>query len=162
MHRFVTIILIAAGVVTASSSGASTAGETVRQTQVERNGASVMPFSMDATMHHFVPTPVGGVQTVLVHNGDGRQVALVRGHLRKEAAAFAEGVFTDPASIHGGGMPGLKAMRAGSRRIAIGYADVPNGGKITYSTRDHALVAAIHTWFEAQVADHGAHATMKM
>jgi hypothetical protein len=153
-------MLIAVGV--AAATCASIAGETARQTQVERNGASVMPFSMDATMHHFAPTPAGGVQTVLVHNGDRRQVALVRGHLRKEAAAFAKGVFTDPASIHGSGMPGLKAMRAGSRRIAIRYADVPNGGKITYSTRDHALVAAIHAWFEAQVADHGAHATMKM
>lgn len=159
-RRLVAAVLVAAGF--GATSSAAIAGETPRQTQIERNGASVMPFSMDATMHHFAPTRAGGVQTVLVRNGDGRQVALVRGHLRKEAAAFARGDFDDPASIHGADMPGLKAMRAGSGRIAFRYYDVSNGGKITYSTRDQALVSAIHAWFKAQVDDHGAHATMKM
>jgi hypothetical protein len=143
-------------------SSAASAADAPRRAQVERNSEKVMPFSMDATMHHFDPTPTGGVQRVLVRNDDPRQVALVRSHLRKEAAAFARGDFADPASIHGGDMPGLKTLRAGSKRIAVRYADVPNGASITYATRDPALVAAIHAWFDAQVSDHGAHATMKM
>jgi len=138
------------------------AGDTPRQTQVERNSERVMPFSMEATMHHFDPTPDGGVQTVVTHDGDAKQVALVRSHLRKEAAAFARGDFNDPASIHGGDMPGLWIMHAGAKRIDVRYADVPNGAKIVYATKDPKLVAAIHTWFKAQVSDHGAHATMKM
>nr|MDP9106154.1 aspartate carbamoyltransferase [Candidatus Eremiobacteraeota bacterium] len=112
--------------------------------------------------HVFVPTPSGGVQTVLVHDGNAKQVALVRSHLRKEATAFARGDFADPASIHGGDMPGLKAMHAGSARISVRYADVPNGARITYATADPELVSAIHAWFKAQVSDHGPHATMKM
>jgi hypothetical protein len=138
------------------------ADDTTRQSQVERNSERVMPFSMDATMHHFEPTADGGVQTVLVHDGDAKQVALVRSHLRKEAAAFAHGDFNDPASIHGGDMPGLRTMHAGAKRIGVRYADLPNGAKIVYATKDPKLVAAIHTWFKAQVSDHGAHATMKM
>ena len=138
------------------------AGDTPRQTQVERNSERVMPFSMDATMHHFEPTADGGVQTVVAHDGDAKQVALVRSHLRKEAAAFARGDFNDPASIHGGEMPGLRTLHAGAKRIGVRYAEVPNGAKIVYSTKDPKLVAAIHTWFTAQVSDHGAHATMKM
>ncbi|MDB5068956.1 MAG: putative secreted protein [Candidatus Eremiobacteraeota bacterium] len=133
-----------------------------RKVQVERNSERVMPFSMDATMHRFVPTPGGGVQTVTVHDGDRKQVSLVRSHLRKEASAFAHGDFGDPASIHGGAMPGLRALHAGAKRIAIRYADVPNGASISYATRDPALVSALHAWFKAQVGDHGAHATMKM
>jgi hypothetical protein len=136
--------------------------ETPRQVKVERNSEHVMPFSMDATMHSFVPTPNGGVQTVLVHNGDAKQVLLVRSHLKKEAQAFARGDFTDPASIHGGTMPGLQAMHAGATRISVRYAAVPNGAAITYASDDPALVSAIHAWFKAQVSDHGAHATMKM
>jgi hypothetical protein len=133
-----------------------------RQTKVEHNSEQVMPFSMDATMHRFVPTPAGGVQTVLVHDGDPRQVRLVRSHLRKEADAFARGDFADPASIHGGAMPGLQAMHAGAKRIHVRYADVRNGAAITYATADPALVTAIHAWFHAQVSDHGKHATMTM
>jgi hypothetical protein len=120
-----------------------------------------MPFSMEATMHTFVPTPSGGVQTVMVHNGDAKQVVLVRSHLRKEAAAFAHGDFTDPASIHGGRMPGLQAMHTGAKRISVRYSEVQNGAAITFATNEPALVSAIHAWFNAQVSDHGAHATVK-
>ena len=159
-YRLGAAMLVAVGFAAATTT--SLAGQTPRQTQVERNGTNVMPFSIAATMHHFMPTSTGGVQTVLVHDGDRRQVALVRGHLRKEAAAFTKGDFSDPATIHGADMPGLKAMRSGSSRIAIRYDDVANGARITYSTRDHALVSAIHVWFRAQTDDHGAHAIMKM
>jgi len=137
-------------------------GDEERQTQVEHKSENVMPFSMQTSKHVFVPTPSGGMQTVIVHDGDAKQVALVRSHLRKEAAAFARGDFADPASIHGADMPGLKALHAGSARVSVRYADVPNGARITYATTDLALVAAIHAWFKAQVSDHGAHATMRM
>ena len=121
-----------------------------------------MPFSLEGSMHTFAPTPAGGVQTIRVHNGDAKQVQLVRSHLRKEAAAFTRGDYADPASIHGGTMPGLQALHAGAKRISVRYADVPNGASITYSTGDPRLVSAVHAWFKAQVNDHGAHATMKM
>jgi len=150
-----------AGAIAALTSTAL-AFDSPRQTKVEHNSERVMPFSMDATMHRFVPTPSGGVQTVLVHDGDPKQVVLVRSHLRKEADAFARGDFADPASIHGGAMPGLHAMQAGAKRIRVRYADVRNGAAITYATADPALVAAIHAWFHAQVSDHGKHATMTM
>ncbi len=140
----------------------SVAADASRQTQVERNSDKVMPFSMRSSKHVFAPTSTGGVQTVLVPSGNRVQVGLVRSHLRKEAAAFARGDFADPASIHGGDMPGLHAMHAGSKRITIRYADVPNGATITYTTADPALVSALHAWFRAQVNDHGPHAAMKM
>jgi len=154
-------ILIATAAVIAMMRG-TLATETPRQAQVEHTSVRVMPFSLNATMHRFVPTPAGGVQTVFAHDGDPRQIALVRAHLRKEANAFARGDFTDPATIHGGGMPGLQAMHAGAKRIRVRYAEVRNGASITYATADPALVAAIHAWFHAQVADHGKHATMTM
>ena len=158
-HRLAAVVIALA---VAAASSAATAADAPRQTQVEHNSEKVMPFGMATSKHVFVPTPSGGVQTVLVHDGDTKQVGLVRSHLRKEAAAFARGDFADPASIHGGDMPGLKAMHAGFARISIRYADVSNGARITYATADPALVAAIHAWFKAQVSDHGPHATMKM
>lgn len=161
MRTDVVKAVLAAALLIALSSPASAADDR-RKAQVERNSERVMPFSMDATLHRFDPTPAGGVQTVTVHDGDRKQVLLVRSHLRKEASAFARGDFADPASIHGGTMPGLRALHDGAKRIAVRYADVPNGASITYATGDRALVSAIHAWFKAQVGDHGAHATMKM
>jgi hypothetical protein len=130
------------------------------QAQVEQHSKEVMPFDLNRTMHIFTPTNNGGVQTVMVHDGDPQQIALVRSHLRKEARAFAHGDFADPAAIHGNNMPGLSQLRAGAKRIAISYGAMANGASITYRTSDPSLIAAIHRWFAAQVHDHGAHAMM--
>jgi hypothetical protein len=130
------------------------------EAMVEHGSEMVMPFDMNRTMHIFKPTPDGGVQTVMVHDGDPKQIALVRSHLRKEANAFARGDFSDPAKIHGTDMPGLAQLRAGASRMTVGYADTADGGSIHYKTADRRLVAAIHEWFNAQVKDHGRHARM--
>ncbi|MDQ6925095.1 MAG: aspartate carbamoyltransferase [Candidatus Eremiobacteraeota bacterium] len=158
-NRFASALL--AAVVSTTSTGAM-AADTTRQAQVEHNSEKVMPFSMQSSQHVFVPNPTGGVQTVLVPGGNRKQIRLVRSHLQKEAAAFARGDFTDPASIHGGDMPGIRRMHAGSNHIKVRYAEVLNGASITYTTIDPELVSALHAWFKAQVNDHGAHAAMKM
>ncbi len=86
------------------------------------------------------------------------QVALIREHLKKEAAAFRRGDLSDPSQIHGEQMPGLNELEAGAKEIDIRYSDLPNGAKIEYETSDPALVAALHDWFDAQLSDHGDHA----
>lgn len=136
----------------------STASE--RAAMVERGSTEVMPFDLNRTMHMFEPTPDGGLQTVMVHDGDPRQIALVRAHLRKEAAAFARGDFSDPARIHGMTMPGLSQLRSGASRISVRYLRTTNGASISYKTSDLQLVAAVNGWFAAQVKDHGPHAMM--
>ena len=130
------------------------------QAMVEDRSKLVMPFDLDRTMHIFHPTSDGGVQSVRVDDGEPKQIALVRSHLRKEALAFARGNYTDPAEIHGMAMPGLAELRAGAHRVAVTYAPEPNGASIRYATADPTLIAAIHRWFAAQIRDHGAHAMM--
>jgi hypothetical protein len=130
------------------------------EAMVERGSKLVMPFDLNRTMHIFEPMPDGGLQTVMVHDGDPQQIGLVRSHLRKEATAFARGDFSDPATIHGMNMPGLAQLRAGARRIAVSYLPTTSGASIRYKTSDPRLVAALHEWFGAQVKDHGAHAMM--
>lgn len=122
-------------------------------------GASVMPFDIGRTVHVFTPDPGGGVQSVLSRDGDPAQVALIRSHLRKEAVAFARGDYADPAAIHGADMPGLKELQAGATRVRVAYEPVPGGARLRFSSRDPALVAALHRWFAAQLSDHGADAT---
>jgi hypothetical protein len=119
-----------------------------------------MPFDLNQTMHIFTPTSDGGVQVIMVHDREAGLVANVRSHLRKEAAAFARGDYSDPAEIHGHDMPGLAQLQAGAKRMTVTYAARPDGASIRYRTADARLVAALHRWFAAQVSDHGAHAMM--
>ena len=152
-YNLLTAILVMAG---SQYAFADTGNQ--HQATVEKQSERVMPFKMDESMHVFSLSVSGGTQTVLVHGGDARQVALVRAHLRKEAAAFARGDFADPASIHGGRMPGLRVMHERASEIRVRYSDVPRGARIAYAAQAPAVIAAIHAWFEAQVHDHGSHA----
>ena len=119
-----------------------------------------MPFDLNRTMHLFTPSADGGIQIIMVHDGDAALIAGVRAHLRKEATAFARGDYSDPARIHGRGMPGLMQLQAGAKRIAVTYAARRDGASIRFRTADPKLIAALHRWFAAQVHDHGAHAMM--
>ena len=57
-------------------------------------------------------------------------------------------------------MPGIDGLRAGAAegRRAITYSALTNGARLTYSTSDGGLVYVLHTWFDAQLMDHGSHA----
>jgi hypothetical protein len=131
-----------------------------RQAEVAERGASVMPFDLERTTHRFDKTDGGGVQTVVADDpGDTAQITLIQQHLTAEVDRFRRGDFADPARIHGDRMPGLAALRAHAGRVTIDYTPTADGGRATYATADATLRDALHQWFDAQVSDHGGHAT---
>lgn len=133
-------------------------GDRERQAAVAERGAEVMPFDLDRTSHVFTPGASGGVQEVVADDpADAEQIRLIREHVRKEAGRFARGDFDDPATLHGDDMPGLATLRAEYAKMTAGYAEVPDGAKITYVSRDPGVIKALHDWFEAQLGDHGDH-----
>ena len=122
----------------------------------------VMPFDLSATLHIFEDTATGGVQRVVANDpGDTENIGLIREHLRAEAELFARGDFGDPSFLHGADMPGLAELEAAGEAglLEVSYQDLPVGGQITYSSDDLPTVIALHLWFQAQVIDHGEHAT---
>jgi hypothetical protein len=120
-----------------------------------QRAAQVMPFDLNATTHTFTKTGTGGVEKVVANRStDQRNISLIRQHLSMEAGKFAQGDYSDPATIHGTGMPGLQELRAAGTRVRIDYAEVPAGATITYSATDPVLVAALHSWFDAQSSQH--------
>ena len=137
--------------------GSARAADADRQAEVARRGAAVMPFDLKATTHVFTKTARGGTQQVLARDpADRAQVRLARKHLKALRGQFMKGDFSDPERIHGVDMPGLAELRAAPRRsVHVGYAEVPGGAALTYTTYDTALAAALHRWFDAQLADHG-------
>jgi hypothetical protein len=132
------------------------------QTKLERvhNMAhSVMPFDMAKTMHIFKMTESGGVQMVVVKDlGYVNQIKLIQHHLHMESEKFQHGDYSDPASLHGADMPGLKELEIGASSIKVSYTALPNGAEITFETSDLHLLTALHRCFGAQLSEHGADA----
>ena len=123
---------------------------------------AVMPFDLKATLHIFEDTATGGVQRVVANDAsDSETVALIRAHLKEEAEMFAQGKFDDPSYLHGEAMPGLADLKAAGARglLEVSYSDLSDGGQISYASTDLSVVIALHLWFQAQVVDHGEHAT---
>lgn len=148
------VVVVGTLVVLAGGSGAGD-----RQAEVAARGATVMPFDLDRTTHVFTPLAGGGVQEVHADPPvDGEQVRLIREHLLEERDRFAAGDFDDPAAIHGDDMPGLAVLRARYAQVDVRYVELPDGARLVYETDEPAVIAALHDWFDAQVADHGAHA----
>ena len=129
------------------------------QERVHQMSHSVMPFDMSKTLHIFRMTESGGIQRVVARNpSDTDQVVLIRQHLKHEAERFQRGDYSDPATLHGSDMPGLKDLQAGASRIDVSYAELPAGAAITFHTTELHLLTAIHRWFGAQLSEHGADA----
>ncbi len=151
---FVALLLLAGGI--AAFMFYHYSALTQRQTMIHEKGQNVMPFDLSQTTHIFKKTDNGGVQQVVVKDDkDTQQISLIRMHLQMEAGLFQKGDFQDPAKLHGISMPGLQALSNGASQMKIVYTDLSNGGQITYTTNNKDLVNNIHTWFDAQVSDHG-------
>jgi hypothetical protein len=157
-----TILLAVCGLSTGMAMiGCSVRGNNTRSALVEQHSMQVMPFDMNKTIHVFRKSPSGGVETVIVRDpSDAADIVSIRAHLQKESKLFAAGDFSDPAYIHGSDMPGLQRLSAGAGRLEVRYNALPSGARIAFATKDPTLVSAVHAWFDSQVKDHGAHATM--
>ena len=131
-----------------------------RQEEVALRGAEVMPFDLEQTLHVFEKLDNGGLQRVVVKEPSNKeQISLIQRHLKEEAEKFRRGDFSDPARIHGQDMPGLAELKSGAGKIEVAYTPLPDGAQIRYTTKEPALVMALHHWFDAQVSDHGRHAS---
>jgi hypothetical protein len=139
--------------------GCAVAFAQTKQEHVHHMGHGVMPFDLSKTTHIFRMTDSGGVERVIAKDSkDKDQIKLIQQHLQHEAQSFARGDYSDPASLHGANMPGLKDLQAGAAKIKVSYSALPNGAEITFETHDVHLLTAIHRWFGAQLSEHGADA----
>lgn len=129
------------------------------QEHVHQMSHSVMAFAMSETVHIFKMTESGGVLRVIAKDaGATDQITLIQQHLKHESMRFQHGNYSDPATLHGANMPGLKDLQAGASDIKILYAELSAGAEITFETTDLHLLTAIHRWFGAQLSEHGADA----
>ena len=131
-----------------------------RQEEVAARGAQVMPFDLEKTVHFFEKLDDGGLQKVVVKDlSNKEQISLIQAHLKEESERFPRGDFSDPAKIHGQDMQGLTELKSCAGNIEVVYTPLPDGAEIRSTTKDPALLMAIHHWFDAQLSDHGRHAS---
>ncbi len=136
--------------------------QTSTETDFAEREQKVMPFDLSATTHIFQDTKTGGIQKVIAKNPtDNENIKLIQSHLKEEADLFALGEFNDPSYLHGETMPGLADLKVAGQQglLKVSYADLEDGAQIIYTATDLSVVIALHLWFQAQVIDHGAHAT---
>jgi hypothetical protein len=151
----VVAVAVVAGAVLAIAITRSSGGSTAREDDMSQTAAAIMPFDLEATTHTFTKSAAGGIQEVVANDhSDARNIELIRSHLAVEAQEFRKGNFSDPAKIHGMDMPGTKELEAGAARVEVQYEPIDAGGRITYSSSDPTLIAALHSWFDRQRTDH--------
>ena len=129
-----------------------------RQRSVAEVGATVMPFDLENSTHVFTKNTSGGLQKVMSDSNNPDQISLIRQHLSQEATKFSQGDFHDPEMIHGGDMAGLHELVTGFEQVSFEYSEIASGAQILYTSKEPSLVTAIHSWFDAQLEDHGDHA----
>lgn len=157
MNRSGSGFLIAIAVVVLSN-GSAVFAQTPQE-HVHMMSHTVMPFDLSKTVHIFEMTESGGIEKVLIRKPVyADQLPLIRQHLKHEAEKFQRGDYSDPAGLHGAGMPGLKELEVNASLIDVSYAELPDGAQITFKTGNLHVLTAIHRWFGAQLSEHGADA----
>ncbi len=125
------------------------------QADVERHGDEAMGFPHDSTTHHFRILPDGGVIEVMVNdNKDAQNIQAIRTHLTHIATMFSNGDFSIPMFVHSQVPPGTTEMKEKRSEIAYSFEELPTGGRVRISTKDHDALNAIHDFLNFQIEDH--------
>lgn len=133
-----------------------------RQEMIHSRSHMVMPFDMNKVTHYFIKTNNGGILRIKAKDPtDTLQISLIRKHLHKEGILFSKADFKDPKTLHGMHMPGLKTLSGAKGKFTVDYKQLPDGAKLTFASKDAAVIDALHVWFDAQLRDHGSDAKSK-
>ena len=158
MRALVVVVLAAAGAAAAQAQDHGACpmmAKAGHQAQVDGRHEHHTGIPTEGTQHHFLITDDGGSIRLGVTDSTATQAReQVRTHLQAITRAFAAGDFSLPMRIHDQVPPGVKVMKARRDRIRYAYADSPEGGVVTLSTRDPESLAAIHAFLRFQIEDH--------
>jgi hypothetical protein len=128
----------------------------MRREMIHSRSSMVMPFNMNKVTHYFIKTKDGGTLMIKAKNGhDTVQINLIRKHLKKEHVLFSNADFRDPMTLHGVKMPGLKVLTSSKGKFKVVYKKLSDGAELILTSADLNVIKALHTWFNAQLKDHG-------
>ena len=126
-----------------------------RDAELKKRGDAAMGFDQDATTHHFLITPDGGVIQVTINDANDRANRdAIRAHLKKVAADFAAGVFDAPLATHAELPPGAATMQRRRGAIAYRYEELGDGARVSIVTTDPEALAAVRDFLRYQIREH--------
>ena len=123
--------------------------------EVDARGDQVMGFDHAKTTHHFLLTSAGGIIEVSANDpDDSASREAIRTHLEHIAGMFTRGNFEAPMLIHGRVPPGVPEMKSNLAKLRFAYEQTPAGGRVVVSSKDPAVVSAVHAFLQFQIEDH--------
>ena len=123
--------------------------------KVDQRGDAVMGFDHETTTHHFRLASDGGAIEVTANaSSDVESRTAIRSHFTHIAKMFAEGNYQAPMLVHDRVPPGVPVMTARKASLRWKYQELPNGAKLSVSTRDPEALAAVHEFLRFQIEDH--------
>ncbi|MEN3331504.1 MAG: hypothetical protein V7641_869 [Blastocatellia bacterium] len=138
-----------------SSDSAHSEGHTAHLDDVNARGEKAMGFSQNATTHHFLLSPEGGIIQVETNEpNDKANRQNIREHLKHIAAMFGAGNFNIPMLVHNQVPPGVMTMEQLKGKITFAYEETGQGGRVRISTTDREALAAVHEFLRFQIKDH--------
>jgi hypothetical protein len=125
------------------------------QADVEKHGDEAMGFPHDATAHHFRLLSDGGAIEVTISDPkDVQNMQAIRSHLTHIVTMFSNGDFSIPMFVHSQIPPGVTEMKEKQGEIVYSFEELPGGGKVRISTKNHDALNAIHDFLNFQIEDH--------
>ena len=122
---------------------------------VNERGDHVMGFDHEKTTHHFLLTKSGGV--IQVSANDPKDTAsryAIQQHMGHIAKMFSEGDFNAPMLIHAQVPPGVPEMKTNLKAIRWKNVHTKTGANIVITSKDPAMIKAIHQFLIFQIQDH--------
>ncbi len=120
-----------------------------------QRGNQGMGFAQDKTTHHFVLSKEGGAIQVTANSADDKSsIDQIRMHLRHIAQAFQSGDFEIPMFVHDQTPPGVPVMIKLKSQIHYQYEEIPQGGRVTISSKNAEAVAAVQDFLRFQIREH--------
>jgi hypothetical protein len=130
-------------------------GHSCHAAEVDARGDHVMGFDHSKTTHHFLLTASGGIIDVSANDpNDAASRDAIRTHLEHVAGMFAHGNYEAPMLIHGRVPPGVPEMKSHPDAIRWSYEKTEAGARVVASSKDPAVVSAIHSFLQFQIEDH--------
>ncbi|HEY6273665.1 MAG TPA: hypothetical protein VIX19_16920 [Terriglobales bacterium] len=118
-------------------------------------GEQGMGFPQDATSHHFLLRPDGGVVQVTADSAaDTAGIEHIRMHLEHIRGAFEAGDFSIPGFVHNQAPPGVPTMVKFKDEIRYKYEEIAQGGRLTISSKNAEAVSAIQSFLRFQITEH--------
>ena len=114
-----------------------------------------MGFDQTTTTHHFLLSADGGAIQVTANSAEDKAaIDHIRMHLQHIRGAFQSGDFNIPGFVHDQTPPGVPVMIKLKDQIRYQYQEIPQGGRVTISSKNANAVSAVQSFLRFQITEH--------